>query len=171
MTTYCKDVDLMIIMELDDKSLFNFCLTSKRGNNLCDENFWRNRLWKYYSKIYPEEGQKWKELYLKLVYYMNKYKYTMNSDYGIRRAIFKGRLEVVKYLISKGFVDPSVDNNYAIKYATNNGYLGLVKYLISTGLVDPSSDDNYAIKRARNYGHLKIFKYFLSLPKEYGVKI
>ena len=69
-----KDLDLLIMMEINDKDLLNYCLINKYGIKLCsNEDFWRNRLWKYYGKFYPKEGQKWKELYLKLVHDINKY--------------------------------------------------------------------------------------------------
>ncbi len=76
-----KDVDLLIMMELCDEDLYNFCQINKYGIKLSNnEDFWRNRLWKYYGKIYLEERQKLKEFYLKLVYYMDKYKYKKDDN-------------------------------------------------------------------------------------------
>ena len=129
-----KDVDFIIMMELNDKDLYNLCQINKYGKKLCsNEDFWRNRLWKYYGKIYPEEGQKWKEFYLKLVYYMDKYKYEKDNNSFIKASRY-GHLEVVKYLMSLDRVyniDPSAENNIAIRQASRNGHSEVVKYLMS----------------------------------------
>ena len=75
MLTGYKDTDFIILMKLDDRSLMEFCVSSGKleyEKKLCsNEDFWRERLWKYYEKFYPEEGQKWKTLYLKLIYDMD----------------------------------------------------------------------------------------------------
>jgi len=43
-----KDIDLIILSNLDDKTLFNFCISNPKDEylkKLCgDESFWRNRL-------------------------------------------------------------------------------------------------------------------------------
>ena len=164
-----KDVNLIIMMELDDKSLFNFCQINKYGKKLClNEDFWRNRLWKYYGKIYPTEGQKWKEFYLKLVYYIDKYKYEKDDD-SFQRVCEAGHLELVKYLISTGLVNPSGGDNYAIRVASANGHLEVIKYLMSTGLVDPSSKDNFAIGTASYNGNLEVVKYLMSIDGGYNI--
>jgi hypothetical protein len=49
--TGAKDTDFIILQELDDTSLMNFCLVNKYAASLCnDENFWMNRIIKFHGK-------------------------------------------------------------------------------------------------------------------------
>jgi hypothetical protein len=66
-----KDVDLKILSELDDRSLFRTCSTNKYAYNLCfDEDFWRNR---YRNKFGTEERvpkpekRTWRNHYLQTI--------------------------------------------------------------------------------------------------------
>lgn len=64
------DVDLIILMDLDDRDLFNLCLTNTYTRDLCrNEDFWRNRsTLKYHDKLkYKDPSKTWKEFYLGLV--------------------------------------------------------------------------------------------------------
>jgi hypothetical protein len=75
MLTHIKDLDHEIMMKMEDESLLNFCkINNKYAKKLCnDENFWRNRTLKKFGVISKSENRTWKNLYLKIVYYMNKY--------------------------------------------------------------------------------------------------
>ena len=167
-----KDVMSIILMKLNDKDLYNFCQINKRANKLCDDHFWRNRLWKYYGEFYPQDGQTCKNLYLKLVYLIKEYNYIKDNK-SLRKASEKGHLEVVKYLMSlPDKIDPSAENNFAIRWASLYGHLEVVKYLMSLPKeygIDPSVKDNEAIRWASLYGNLEVVKYLMSLPKEYGI--
>lgn len=66
-----RDTDLLIMQNLKDRDLFNFCLSNKEAQNLCNnEDFWRKR----YHSVYGETGitpssfntnkNSWKNLYL-----------------------------------------------------------------------------------------------------------
>ena len=57
-------------------------------------------------------------------------KYKSNKIY-IKRMI-KGRLEIIKYLVSLG-ADIRVRNDWAIQWASKYGHLETVKYLVSLG--------------------------------------
>ncbi len=169
-----KDVNLLIMMELDIKSLLNYCSINKYSKKLCEnEHFWRNRLWKYYGKMYPREGQTYKEFY-KLAYYMNKFKYKKDNN-ALQKASEKGHLEVIKYLMSldsKYHIDPRAGNNYAIKSASEKNHLEMVKYLMSLKSkygIDPSVNDNYIIKMAKNKNYLELVEYLMSLDAKYGI--
>ena len=65
-----RDVDLKILMELEDRDLFNYCIANKAINNLCkNENFWRNRFIKKYglkAAQYKDGDKTWKQYYLKV---------------------------------------------------------------------------------------------------------
>ncbi len=160
-----KDLDLLILSYLSDKDVLNFCQINKYGIKLYNnEDFWRNRTYIKFGKIYPEEGQSYKEFYLKLVYFMDKYKYEKDNN-SFEDASERGHLEVVKYLMSLDRVyniDPSADDDYALGFASLNGHLEVVKYLISTCFVNPNSDDNCAIRWASEKGNLEVVKYLMS---------
>jgi hypothetical protein len=175
-----KDTDLMLLLEMDDREFLIFCgkdslqFKNKYINKLCkSENLWRDRLFKYYGKFYPEVGQTWKNLYLSLVYLLDKYRYEKNND-AIQMAAQNGHLSVVKYLMSLPGINPAADDNDAIKWAIENGHLSVVKYLIGLPKeygIDPTDWNNFAIKRANENGHLEVVNYLLSLPKEYGIHL
>jgi hypothetical protein len=173
MITGHKDTDLRLLLELSDREFLIFCgkkdslqFENKYVNKLCNnETLWQKRLFKYYAQIYPEPGQTWKDLYLSLIYHLDKY----GKDYdSFLKATKNGHLEVVKYLISFPGINPSADDNFAIKLASINGHLSVVKYLIGLSeeyKIDPAADDNYAVIKASERGHLDVVKYLMSLPK------
>jgi hypothetical protein len=48
--TGIKDVDHQVLLNLDDTSIYNICLTNKYLNSLCDDEFWRLRFLAKYGK-------------------------------------------------------------------------------------------------------------------------
>jgi len=73
-----RDVDLMILSELDDKDLFNFCKNFESKNiyinKLCsNENFWKNRFIQKYGEADKNPDRSWKRFYLKVTYYDDKF--------------------------------------------------------------------------------------------------
>jgi hypothetical protein len=75
-----KNVDLLTLEKLDDKSLFNFCISNPKDEylkNLCgNEDFWRNRFTKIFGKqrgTYKSSKRTWKDFYLKIIHYLDKY--------------------------------------------------------------------------------------------------
>lgn len=66
-----RDPDLVILSNLDDRSLFNFCLTNKSANQLCKrESFWMNRFIKKFGQeasTYKPKNRTWRNHYLKVV--------------------------------------------------------------------------------------------------------
>jgi hypothetical protein len=73
--TGIKDVDFEIMSRMDDKSLINFCqVKNKYINNLCNnEVFWKKRTSSEIDIHTKKENRTWKEFYLKIVYYRNKF--------------------------------------------------------------------------------------------------
>ena len=59
------------LSELDDRNLFNECLTDKNINKLCkNDDFWEDRAIKYFGssvRLYKPDDQNWRNFYLKLV--------------------------------------------------------------------------------------------------------
>ncbi len=64
--TGIKDVNLLVLTNLDDESLLNLCQVNKEASRICeDENFWRNRFMGKYGKFNKASNVTWKRLYLK----------------------------------------------------------------------------------------------------------
>ena len=86
--TGIKDVDLLILKELDDEDLFSLCQVDKYINNLCNnESFWLNKLLKKYPdyKLLKMEATN-KDIYKEL-YQLEKLKTEFNlkqSIYGLK---------------------------------------------------------------------------------------
>jgi hypothetical protein len=184
MITGHKDTDLRVLLELDDREFLIFCgkkdslqFENKYVNKLCkSETLWQNRLFKYYGKFYPEVNQSWKNLYLSLIYLLDKYKYEKDYDSFVK-ANRNGHLSVVKYLISlpeEYKINPAAWDNVAIRVASYGGHLNVVKYLMSLPKeykINPSVFNNDPISWASINGHLSVVNYLLSLPEEYGVHL
>ena len=108
-----KDVDLLIFENLDDRSLFQYCEIGKNSEyvqKLCnDESFWLRRLQKTFGNVEKTENRKWKNLYLSLVYFTDKYenekKEVRNSLYDnfVHELAIKNDFDVLNYFIRKGF--------------------------------------------------------------------
>ena len=80
--TWNKDVDKEILLRLDDKTLLNFCKTSKYGNILCqDENFWIRKINSKYPllKEFKHDNETWKQLFIRMTYYIAK----LDEEFGI----------------------------------------------------------------------------------------
>lgn len=104
-----KDVDLLIFENLDDRSLFQYCEIGKNDayvQKLCnDEHFWLKRLQKTFGNVEKHENRKWKNLYLSLVYFTDKYP-TIGEDEGwdlISELAVKNDFDVLNYFIKKGY--------------------------------------------------------------------
>jgi len=149
-----KEVDHKILNNLDDKSLVNFCQTNKKADEYCnDQTFWMNRI----LTIFPyldldllrkyKGDRSWSEYYIFDLRKMPDYKNAIannrldhikillekgvpNEDKEdlIKYAVFGGRMSILKYLLSKGFVIR--DLNYQLR---NAGSLPMIKYLVSLG--------------------------------------
>lgn len=73
--TEVKDVDLLILSELDDRDLFNMCLVNKYANKLCqNEDFWKNRFMTKFGSTAQKHSSRfklrnvtWRNTYLKIV--------------------------------------------------------------------------------------------------------
>lgn len=51
MITQQKDTDILVLLKLNDNDLINVCLTSKRYQNICnDDHFWRLKVVNYVGK-------------------------------------------------------------------------------------------------------------------------
>ena len=75
--TGIKDVDFIILSELNDKDLFSLCLVDKSINKLCkDETFWKNRFLNRFGDMaakYKPQNRSWRNHYLKVISDLDKY--------------------------------------------------------------------------------------------------
>lgn len=76
-----KDIEPLILYQLDDRSLLSVCLSSKYLNSFCNkEDFWMNRFLRKYGKdvsIYTPEkpqGKSWKNHYMQIIIDLDRYK-------------------------------------------------------------------------------------------------
>lgn len=183
-----KDVIGVIALNLNEKELLNFCMTSKETCR--DETF------KYYlENNYPESdilrykpaGQTWKQYFLSFVYYKDILKRLFNRDYTkedkgdikqilddlINRddinllfmtAALKGDLESVKYLVNRG-ADIHYNRDFAFMGAIENGHLNVVKYFLEKG-VDINAFNSAPLLEAVKHGRLNIVMYLVESGAE-----
>lgn len=70
--TQIRDLNLRILEDFDDRSLFNYCIANRYSSELCNnEGFWQRRFMKKFVDGQEEwRGEKsWKEYYLLLSHY------------------------------------------------------------------------------------------------------
>jgi len=152
-----KDTDLIILSKLDDKSLFNFCISNPKDKyieKLCgDESFWRNRL----KNNFPEfkntrENRNWKQTYLALAYYSNKYK----PREAMIRVSQKGDKDLVDFFIKKGGKDLS-SWDIGMGKAAEGGHRDLIEFFIEKG----SKGWNDGMLGAARGGHKDLVEFFI----------
>ncbi len=181
--TGIRDVDLEIIGGLDDKSLLNFCLTSKYAVKLCsEESFWMKRFYKFFGEKLAKDkpnNQKWKNYYLYFVYWTSKLKEDFNFiNQDLRddpRKYYKTIRTVLWKLDAEGIERRHLERYYGAVFgsqryrndvfddlmtdAINLGYLDLVKFSINQGA------DNFqgGLDTASYSGNFEMFNFFESL--------
>ena len=63
--TPLKDVNLMILENLNDRDILNYCQTNREARKLCnDENFWRRRTLQNFRNIKIPYEMSWRKYYL-----------------------------------------------------------------------------------------------------------
>ena len=95
-----KDIISLIVIELEDKDLFEFSKIYKRGNRICDhEHSWMNRIIRYYPEAFKlkNKERKWKDYYLQIVYYLVKY----SLNRGMIDAVKGGHKDLVDFFQNK----------------------------------------------------------------------
>ncbi len=135
-----KDVDLKILSGLEDVDLLSFCkLDNKYIYKLCsDENFWRERTWQKFGRLEKNENRTWKNLYLKLVYYTDKYK--------------KDSTDILQNLSKIGMKDIDLINFFLQIYLNE---------------IDEDKLIFEFVFEAAKYHHFDLVKYYLKVAHEY----
>jgi hypothetical protein len=160
--TKTRDIDKKILDDLDDKSLLNFCKTSKYGEMLCqDETFWKRRFISKFGAADKNPDRKWKDFYLKIVYYLDKYK---NNDRALFNVSTKGirNLDIIKFFLVRG-----ANVNRGLNGASKGGHIDLVDYFIEREADDYLKSYIYA----ENGGHKDLLDYFHNKFHEKGIRV
>ena len=77
-----KDTDRLILEKLNDKDLLLACSVGKYALELCNEDFFRNRLIQNYpGSVKYKKIESWKKYYISTVYYVSKMKEKYNFNY------------------------------------------------------------------------------------------
>lgn len=181
-----KDVDREILKFVDDDELLRVCSVSKRFYYcVCDDNFLRRRLQKYFDvKKYKLEDETWKKFFARIQYYvtrMKNYNFTyVNGDFVKQYSLLrnyknsdlllqscsKNEISLLKYCVEHLNLDVNVKSNWAVRIASSSGYIDILLYLISKG-ADIHANSGYCIRWACEYGHYEIVKILL----EHGADI
>lgn len=85
----------------------------------------------------------------------------LNTDIAFLVASMEGHLEVVKFLVSEGFIPKGTN---AFREASANGHLEIVKFFVSLGIKELQPDfQGDALIWASFHGRLEVVKYLGSL--------
>ena len=148
-----KDVDLKIMSNIDDRSLFSLCISDPKNEylkKLCNnETFWRNRLLNKFPE-FKNSDENWKQNYLALVYYSDKY--TPNK--AMEKLAEKG----MKYKnLIDFFIEKGADYwNLGMYGAALGGHKELVDFFIEKG----ADDWNWGMRGASLGGHKELVDFF-----------
>ena len=177
-----RDADLIILSNLDDRSLLNFCRASKLNtysSKLCDnENFWRNRFLSKYNEQEITQGRRWKNFYLSLLsyegyefingiekalekkdldaikYYLKEFNVPIETVYHL--SLEKGAFDITKYLLTLD-IDVNMFNRDGLYYASLYGNQDMVEFFLKRG----ERDFNVGLKGASLGGHQDLVNFFI----------
>jgi hypothetical protein len=126
--TKIPDVDLKIMEDMDDRTLLEFCQVSKYTRELCkNELFWKKRLIRNYGEFNKNRDRTWKQFYLKIIYYLDKYPILDNALYYISIEGIKN-LDLVKFFLVRG-----ANINRGLLGAAVGGHKNLVEFYVNNG--------------------------------------
>jgi ankyrin repeat protein len=86
-----------------------------------------------------------------------------STENALMMLAFKGKLDLVKYMVDEIGAEPDKDGWTPLHYAATSGHLDIVEYLISKEVdIDAQSPSNTTpLMMAARYGHIKVVKYLL----------
>ncbi len=152
-----KDVFFYTLQQMNDKTLFSFCLTNPKIRNMCNsekaKQFWLNRLfinfpfnWNFRTfDVTP------KQFYFRLVYLFNKY----TPNRAMIESVKLGRLDMVNFFIEKGADDWIV----GMMLAAEGGHKDIVDFFIEKGV----NNWNIGMQSAAEGGHKDLVKFFIKM--------
>ena len=125
------DLDLKIMSDMDDRTLLEFCKTHRYTKELCNnELFWKKRLNKKYGSFNKNENRTWKEFYLKIIYYLDKYLSLDDILYHISIEGIKN-LDLIRFFLVRG-----ANINRGLLGAATAGHKNLVNFFVNNGAND-----------------------------------
>lgn len=168
-----KNIDTIILNNLDDKDLIRICHVNKYLDSICkDQIFWLNRiLYKFpYLSINIlnkyRNGRLWSDYYiydLRKINKLNAQKYLYGPS-----IVNMGRIDHLMIAIANG-ADIHQRNDGLLRYASREGNLELVKILVEMGANPRASDirgvPDAPIRWAHDYGHSDVVNYLLTTNK------
>jgi len=166
-----KDIDLIILSNLDDRSLFNFFISNPKDFYLKklseDESFWRNKLKNKFPKFRKEQEEfnnidkirtwTWKKTYLALVYYSNNY-FPNEGMIKLAKGGIKN-IDLINFFIEKG----AHYWNFGMEAAAEGGHRDLIEFFIQKG----ANYWDWGIKGAAKGGHRDLINFFIEKGVEY----
>jgi ankyrin repeat protein len=95
-----------------------------------------------------------------------------STENALMMLAFKGKFELVKYMVEEIGAEPDKDGWTPLHYAATSGHLDIVKFLISKEVdVDAQSpSDTTPLMMAARYGHIKVVKYLLDNEADLSLK-
>jgi len=86
-----------------------------------------------------------------------------STENALMMLAFKGKLDLVKYMVEEIGAEPDKDGWTPLHYAATSGHLDVVEYLISKEVdIDAhSTSDTKTLMMAARYGHIRVVKYLL----------
>ena len=150
-----EKIDRDVLKHISDTELLKVCSINKNlWNNVCDDNFLRERLVHKYADIekYKKENESWRNFFLRATYYVALLHERFNFQYS------KGNfVEQYRYL--------KMHSKNLLLQAARDGKLEFVIHSLKNRVRLPAfySDIRTAMKEARVNGHSDVVKYLESL--------
>ena len=167
-----KDTYEYLLNFADDRDIINMLSVNKKFSN---EEFFKRVMERKYSDLiqYKKENETWKDLFVRMVYYISRLKEEYKVDYFpgldpvfvfsgkynpsyiiLRDAAKVGNLEIIRSLeINPGHISFLP----ILRDATRSGQLNVVKYLLSQA----PRHATFVRERAFSSGQLHIIKYLI----------
>jgi Ankyrin repeats (3 copies) len=131
----------------DDKTILNMLSVNKKFR---DEEFFQRILIRKYPLLIPFKKDTWRELYIRMTYYIAK----LEENFGIPYIPTKGYNPEFFYKGYKDRKDRKDIFDRAMAYAALGGHMGIVKLMIEKG----ATDFDWAMVYAARGGHMEIVK-------------
>jgi hypothetical protein len=153
------DADRMILLNLESEyQILNICKSNKYAQRLCNENFFRELMYKRYPKlVYLKKNYiTWKELYLKIAHYNAK----MLERFGIPYFNLTGYNPIEIYNLNRNYtiISHSVWKEIlAIAVEAND--ISIIQEMLKYGISNFSDD---LLELAINHNKSLVVEYALS---------
>jgi hypothetical protein len=156
--TGLKDTDRLILLSLNDMDLLSACQVNKSTNSLCDDEFFKQRLYSRYPQLFPLKPNdiNWRNYYLTSISYIDRLLRDFNFNYSKEST---GTPEEY-YRFLNELKDIGInEENLLLKEITRRRYIDLIYFLAKRGIADKFK--GFAIQ-------FEFDEIFDSLVKTYG---